>query len=230
MAIIIPHRFQNRLIPNENYFKFIKTVIIGTFNPGIPKEEYLSNAESEIFSAIKTTKKFQAFDAVKNFYDRPQNRFWGVMDRLINPSYYKLNGMNATNKSGLKFYKGMNREDVFKRQQVFCREQGIVITDIVREIQPNSFVEIYDNFPDNKIEKANPTWNTNQILEFIEIYNPNKIVVNFNMNSRVIPNISSQILEIKNQHPNLTVSAMSTSGAAGYSYEDLIENWGKFVL
>lgn len=225
MAIIINHRFIDRITSTENYDK-INVVIIGTFNPGLTDILKLNATEKAQFDEIERTKKFKAFNQVKNFYDRPQNRFWKVMDFINDKSYYLKNSIGDKNHGGLKFYVGMNRDDVFKKQLDFCLQKNILITDIAKTINPISFCDIYDNFPDTAIEKSLPIWNTDDIIEVILKYRPDKILINFKADSKSTPNICSEILKIANHFPDkLIPSLKSTSGAAGYGYEELIDNW-----
>lgn len=226
MSIKINHRFLNRLNSTENY-KDIRTIIIGTFNPGIPELDTLNETETKQFNQIKSSSKFKRFDEIRNFYDRPQNRFWKVMDFVNSPDFYSRNSIEIPNINGLKFYKNvMDRDEVFLRQKTFCENKGIFITDIAQTINPISFCDIYDNFPDTAIERADPIWNTNMIIEIIENYNPKKIIVNFKPNGKSIPNICAQIKIIEDRFPGkIVMGILSTSGAAGNKYEDLIHNW-----
>lgn len=225
--IRIPHRFIDRLLPNE-YIEHISTLIIGTFNPGNPDFNLLTNQELQIFEAKSVTNKFQRFSAVRNFYDRPQNRFWKIMDLIANADFYKERHLNSKNKNGLKYYAGFERDLIFEYQKEFCRNYGVFLTDIVREIEPESFENIYDNFPDKGIENANCIWNTTGIISLIEQYQPNKIIFNFNV-SKSIPKISTELVKIKIQYPEKVFSVLSTSGAAGNSYKDLREDWSQHI-
>jgi hypothetical protein len=225
MAIIINHRFINRLTATENYKK-IKIVIIGTFNPGLPDVLKLNAAEKAQFEEIEKSKKFIKFNQVKNFYDRPQNRFWKVMDYINDKNFYSTNSIKDKNYNGLKYYGGMDRDKVYKQQTDFCLQKGILVTDIAKTINPTSFNDIYDNFPDTAIEKALPIWNTDDIIKVIQKHNPDKILINFKADNKSTPNICSEITKIANRFPGkLIPSLKSTSGAAGYKYEELIENW-----
>jgi hypothetical protein len=224
MAIIIPHRFIDRLLPHENV-NHISTIVIGTFNPGKPVLENLTKEELQLYLQKANSKKYQRFELVKNFYDRPQNRFWKIMDTIENVDFYKNKPLKTPNPNGLKFYSKMkNRDLVFENQKAFCERNGLFITDIVRQIQPSSFENIYDNFPDKGIENADCQWNTKQIIEIAEKYNPKKILFNFNVN-KSIPKISEQLTEIKDSFPNKIHQILSTSGAAGNNYETLCESW-----
>jgi hypothetical protein len=225
MAITINHRFIDRLISTDNY-DGINVLIIGTFNPGLPDFLKLNANERAEFDQIQKSKKFQKFNQVKNFYDRPQNRFWKVMDFINDKDFYSKNDIESKNHNGLKFYIGMDREKVFKRQCDFCLKNKILITDIAKTINPISFSDIYDNFPYTAIEKAFPIWNTDDIIKVIKDYNPNKALINFKADSKSTPNICSEISKITKRFPNkLIPSLKSTSGAAGYKYHELVECW-----
>lgn len=225
MAITINHRFFNRLTSTASYDK-VNIVIIGTFNPGLPDLSKLNPTEKAQFEEIEKSKKFKKFNEVKNFYDRPQNRFWKIMDFINDNEFYLKNSLDTKNHNGLKFYVGMDREQVFQKQQQFCYSRKVLITDIAKTINPISFCHIYDNFPDTAIEKASPIWNTEDIIEVIKKHNPEKVLINFNADSKTTPNICSQISKISNRFPDkLIPSLKSTSGAAGYKYDELIENW-----
>ncbi|MDL5047786.1 hypothetical protein QQ054_17350 [Oscillatoria amoena NRMC-F 0135] len=223
MAIKISHRFLDRLLPTNN-IKFIDTIIIGTFNPGIPDLDKLTTQEWQIFEDILGSKKFQKFNQVKNFYDRPQNRFWKIMDVIAHPDFYLNRNLSDKNPHGLKYFAKMDRDTVFKSQQIFCETQGIFITDIVRQIEPKTFDNIYNNFPDTAIENSSCVWNTLGILDVVEKYRPQRILINFSQ-SRSIPTISQEIGKIQHLYSNITKTVLSTSGAAGYNYETLINHW-----
>lgn len=225
MAISINHRFLNRLTSTANYDS-VNIVIIGTFNPGLPDLSKLNPTEKAQFEEIEKSKKFKKFNQVKNFYDRPQNRFWKVMDFINDKDFYSKNSVDTKNYNGLKFYVGMDREKVFKMQQEFCYNKKVLITDIAKAINPLSFCNIYDNFPDTAIEKASPIWNTEEIIEVINKHDPEKVLINFKADSKTTPNICFQISKITKCFPDkLIPSLKSTSGAAGYKYDELIENW-----
>ncbi|MBS1600621.1 MAG: hypothetical protein JST75_20520 [Bacteroidetes bacterium] len=230
MAIIINHRFIDRLTSTDNYDK-IHIIIVGTFNPGLPDISKLNATEKIQFDEIEKSRKFKKFNQVRNFYDRPQNRFWKVMDFLNDNDFYTKNNINSRNHNGLKFYVGMDRDKVFKKQCDFCLKNKILITDIAMTIKPVSFCDIYDNFPDTAIEKASPIWNTDNIIKVIHDYNPKKVLINFKADSKSTPNICSEISKITKRFPDkLIPSLKSTSGAAGYKYHELIENWkGHFL-
>ncbi len=226
MSIHIKHRFSERLNSTEGIDK-LNVIIIGTFNPGPPDENILSEKEKEEFELIKISKKFIRFSNVKNFYDRPQNRFWKVMDYINDREFYTSKPIRTINFNGLKYYyKIKDREAVFRRQKEFCIAKGILITDIVSTIEPSTFNNIYDNFPDSVIEKSKPTWNTEKIKQIIRNKNPEKVLINFKFEGNGTPNVKKQIREIINEFPDKIVTSLkSTSGAAGNNYEDLIKNW-----
>lgn len=228
MAIIIPHRFKDRISPIDK-IKTFEYIIIGTFNPGSPILDKLSKTEKRQFEEISKKPKFIKFNEVKNFYDRPQNRFWKVMDYINNPSFYGNENYSLKNYDGLKFYKGMDRNKVFEKQKAFCKTKNILITDIVSEIKPISFCDIYDNFPDKAIENSECKFNTENILEIIKKNNIKKVIVNFKTNEKTIPKISAQINEIKLKSNIDFKFAMSTSGAAGNSYDNLILEWKEYL-
>ncbi|MBX2904689.1 MAG: hypothetical protein KF744_01535 [Taibaiella sp.] len=225
MAISINHRFIERLTSTANYDK-VNIVIIGTFNPGLPDFSKLDRDEKARFALIENSRKFKKFNQVKNFYDRPQNRFWKIMDFINDNHFYSQTGINTINYNGLKFYVGMDREKVFKKQQEFCYKNKVLITDIVKAINPLTFNSIYDNFPDTAIENAFPVWNTEEIIEVIKKYKPAKVLINFSADSKTTPNICAQVSRIKKSFPDIIVPSLkSTSGAAGFRYDVLIEDW-----
>ena len=231
MAISIRHRFHHRLTPSSDNFEFINTIIVGTFNPGHPDKSTLTTPEQNDFETILLKPKFQRFDSVKNFYDRPQNRFWGVMDRLNNPVFYKQHGIKTPNLSGLKYYKkGLDREQVFQKQMSFCKAAGLFITDFVKEVKPENFNGIYDNFADSIIEKSNCIWNTEEIISAIEIFKPKKVLINFKTENSAIQKISAEAQKIKKLFPKITTSVLSTSGAATNHYEDLLKDWTQHIF
>ncbi len=228
MAIIIPHRFKDRISPinKVNTFEYI---IIGTFNPDIPIIDQLSETEKKQYKEISEKPKFIKFNEIKNFYDRPQNRFWKIMDYINDPSFYGDKNYSLKNENGLKFYKKMNRMNVFEKQKAFCESKNILITDIVSEIKPISFCDIYDNFPDKAIENSECEFNTKNILEIIKKNNIKRVIVNFKTNEKTIPKISAEINEIRKKSKTDFKFAKSTSGAAGNSYEDLILEWKEYL-
>ncbi len=227
MPILIPHRFIERLLPDRSV-SFIDTMVIGTFNPGLPVMDLLAQEEKHLFDKITATKRFQGINQVKNFYDRPRNRLWKIFDLLAYPEFYSGKSFKARNPLGLKYYRNMDRELVFKNQTSFCLNNGIFITDIVRKIEPSSFENIYDNFPDKGIEGAKCYWNTKGIMMTIEKYKPRRVLINFSV-GRSIPKISAEISAIQGNFPEITHCMPSTSGAAGNSYEFLYGEWCKHL-
>lgn len=229
MAIKIKHRFINRLSSAHEDFSFINTIVIGTFNPGLPDKSILTGDEQKQFQAIELTDKFRKFNSVMNFYDRGPNRFWGIMDRVCNADFYLANGFEAKNRNGLKYFVGCDRAATFQRQQTFCKQAGLFITDFVKEISPNSFDKIYDKFPDIQVERSNPVWNTTEIITAIQKFNPKKVLINFSIESKSIPRITSQAMQIKKAFPKITFSVPSTSGARANKYRPLLDEWEKHI-
>jgi hypothetical protein len=80
MPIKIEHRFVSRLLPGKATKK-IDVIIIGTFNPGPPVMHLLTDEERKEFAEIEKTLSYRRLNQVRNFYDRPQNRFWKIMDK-----------------------------------------------------------------------------------------------------------------------------------------------------
>ena len=217
------------MLPTTN--KKLRVLIIGTFNPGLPDRLKLTEDETIEFNSIESSEKFKKFNLVRNFYDRPQNRFWKIMDYFHNEEFYKQNELKKINPNGLKFYKKLQatRDEVFKRQQDYCDKNGIFITDIITRIKPASFKDIYDNFPDTAIEKSECDWNTDGLIKTFELLKPQRVIVNFQVNERQIPRISKEINKIKKVAGDKVVSVYSTSGAAGYKYSELTTNWGQYL-
>jgi hypothetical protein len=222
MSISIPHRFIDRLLPEDNLS--VKTVIIGTFNPGEPEISNISQQQKQHLGIIFSSKKHLHFREVKNFYDHPQNRFWGVMDRIANPEIYEKHGLGHKNLEGLKYFTGMNRDVVFKRQLQFCQKHGLLISDLVREVNTSEFEKVYNNFQDVDIDPFVSSWNTNALIELIQKNHAIRVIFNVNESSS-IPVISQQIQIIKSTAPQNIFRVSSTSGAAGYTYEHLIPEW-----
>lgn len=228
MSITIDHRFINRLLPTSN--DKISTVIIGTFNPGIPDRELLSESEQIQFERIENSPKFNKFNEVLNFYDRPQNRFWKIHDCFNDQVFYSSNIIKSRNPQGLKYYRrgGASRQSVFERQLKYCKTSEIFITDFVRRIRPKTFDSIYDNFPDSIIEQCDCDWNTTDLLKSLEKASPKTIIINFKI-TRQIPRLSKEVIKIRDAFGDRFVHVLSTSGAAGYSYEELVADWGKYL-
>jgi hypothetical protein len=226
MPIIIEHRFLNRLLP-EKSAKKINVIIMGTFNPAAPIVDLLTEEERKDFAAIEKMRSFVKLSVVKNFYDRPQNRFWKIMDRIHDEKFYQNKDIKTKNIRGLKYYKGMDREAVFHRQQKFCLDRGIFITDMVRVIEPKSFDTIYRNFPDLGIEQSKCEWNTGGILTTIEKHQTKSILINFKLDEKKLPNISREVMRIQEKHPNKVFYVDSPSGSAGNTYAQLYATWNK---
>lgn len=224
MPIAIPHRFIERLLPDVNT-QTIRTLIIGTFNPGEVQDlQPLPPHQHNQLQLIYESSKYRRFAEVLNYYDRPSNRFWGIMDRLHQPRLYSENASDFQNINGLKHYKGANRQQVFARQQAFCHQHGIFITDFVREIQTDTFTNVYNNFKDMDIDPLVSTWNTPFLLQVIQQYQPQKVILNVN-ESRSIPRISEQIRIIKDTAGDSICPVSSTSGSAAGTYEELVREW-----
>ncbi len=221
-SIKIPHKFIDRLTPGDN-IEYIKFLIIGTFNPGYPILNGDTLTENDQKNIIKN-------QAGLNFYDRANNRFWGVLDRL----YFKNNYLEKTKKykriNGLKLYKGFNSpNDVFQSQQNFCKENGVFITDIVSEITVPKIEGIYNGFNDQYFDNAVSEWNTKNILSLIDKYNPHRVLFTFSK-SKTIPEISKNVQFIIDKNPTKTFFLSSPSGNAKKSYEQLIFDWSKFFF
>ena len=108
---------------------------------------------------------------------------------------------------------------------MFCRQNGIFITDLVRAIEPASFKDIYARFPDKAIERAKCEWNTSGISTMIDRYKPLKILVNLKLDEKSLPKISEQIETLKKQFGCMVTHVDSTSGSAGNSYLKLANSW-----
>lgn len=224
MAIRIAHRFIERLLPTASTGP-IRVLIIGTFNPAPPMVHLLTDLEKQQFASIEASKSYRRLSQVLNFYDRPQNRFWKIMDALHNPDFYKGHELGKKNPTGLKYYRGMNRQQVFDQQNNFCRTKGVFITDLVRVIEPASFADIYYGFPDRAIEQAPCDWNTPGIKNILQTYQPAKVLINLKSNMKTLPRLSAQIEAIKAICPDKAFHVTSTSGNAGYTYTELYNNW-----
>ena len=131
-----------------------------------------------------------------NFYDRPPNRFWGIIDRLLHEDFYVANGMKAKRVGSLKHYKEVERRSTFEQQQIFCSNHGILVTDFIRTINPKSFEGIYDNFDDRKIDGVVAKWNTDFLIDLINKSKTEKVFVNFQNNIHSIPNITSAVKKL----------------------------------
>lgn len=224
MAIRIEHRFLNRLLPTTLVDQ-IHVLVIGTFNPAPPLLNLLTEPEKQQFAAITRSISYQRLSQVLNFYDRSQNRFWKIMDAIHHTAFYQGCDLKKRNPTGLKYYKGMDRNLVFEQQNSFCRAKGVFITDLVRAIEPASFADIYYGFPDKGIERSHCDWNTTGILNTLQNYQPKKVLINLKSDRRSLPNISAQIEAIKIAYPGKVFNVASTSGNAGYTYTELYNNW-----
>ncbi|MBX2977588.1 MAG: hypothetical protein KF721_15790 [Ignavibacteriaceae bacterium] len=149
------------------------------------------------------------------------------MDYFNNTEFYTRYGTNTKSKEGLKFYSGMDRDSVFKKQENFCKQKGIFITDIVKEIKPKRFYGINDNFRDTEVDKAVLYWNTLEIIELINNCSLEKILLTFGNENNTIKNISLEIEKIEDKlSKGLVISHLkSPSGAAGLSYDKIVEDW-----
>lgn len=117
----------------------------------------------------------------------------------------------------------------FSKIQSFCIKSGLFITDLVKDISPKNFENIYNNFPDTQIETSNPSWNTQEIIAAINQFKPKKVLINFRTDNKSIPKIAGEALQIKNYFPSITFSVLSTSGAAGNKYKPLFNDWQKHI-
>jgi len=223
MSIIIPHRFIERLTPSQAVDR-IRVLIIGTFNPGEPDELILTSTHQKALQAIYNTPKYERFRKVRNFYDRPQNRFWAVMDRLDKPALFQCQGIQFKNPHGLKYYSGQDREVVYRRQQAFCQKHGIFISDVIRTIKTDDISKVYTKFRDADIDGMIDTTNTKQLEEIIDRFRPLQVILNVNEGPH-IPNLSSHLRRIKAMAGICLRLVPSTSGAAGWSYGDLVKQW-----
>ncbi len=223
----------DRLSTSNNKIK-ICCLIIGTFNPGEPDLAKLDATEKRQFESLSGSKKYKEFQKIHNFYDRSKNRFWKVLDILQNEEFYNSD-FKKINPNGLKYYKTkvkMNAVNTYQKQQEFCKSEQIYITDLVKSINPISFCDIYDSFPDTIIEKSDPDWNTPDIIEMINNYSISKILVNFDFNSKSTPKLNGQISKIKEKFEkpyDHVFRIMSPSGAAQNTYEELVTDWKKHI-
>jgi hypothetical protein len=225
MAIIIPHRFSDKLNLIDEYKK-INFLVIGTFNPGSPIRDSLTEEEKEAFDLISTTKEYLKKLELLNFYDRPNNRFWGTIDRIYFSKYYKEQQENFKRPEGLKPFSNVgDRLSTYKTQVDFLIKNNLFITDLIKELKPLTFDGIYNRFYDTVLDKYVSEWNTNSILEIIKLYKP-KVLFTF-AKSKDIPNISIQVKKIVDAHPNNTYFLMSPSGNAKKSYDTLVKNWAQ---
>ncbi|PKP38099.1 MAG: hypothetical protein CVT97_02980 [Bacteroidetes bacterium HGW-Bacteroidetes-14] len=228
MTIRIKHKFSDRLYINDESSK-IDTIIIGTFNPGLPNSNILTEQERKQFLQVSNSTYFKSAQEILNLYDRSNNRFWKVMDMVNNHDFYKVD-IKRHNPVGLKYYKsnGMDRHLTFERQKQFCKDKNILITDTIIEIEPKSFDGIYDYYNDKVIDGCVTMWNTTNIINMIKQYNPKRVLVNFNYNGLETPNINYQISILRNTFAKLNIQRiLSPSGAAKNSYVDLYNDWNR---
>ena len=152
MSVRITHRFLNRLAYVGSP-KAVRIIVLGSFNPGQPDLPNLPKKWADELHQLFSTPKYHRFNAVKNFYDRPANRFWGVIDRIHQPGLYEEHGIRFRNPNGLKFFKSNDRDAVFERQQAFCKANGIFISDIAKALQTSEFDSIFNNFSDIAVDR-----------------------------------------------------------------------------
>jgi len=228
MSVRIPHRFLERLEYTGGSGN-IRVIILGSFNPGEPDMADLPEDYRAELNILFSTQKYRRFKQVQNFYDRPPNRFWGIMDRINNPDLYAKNGHKFRNIDGLKFFRGGDRDAVFLRQQCFCRANGIFISDVVKAISTIDFKNVYNNFSDVVVNKHVTEFNSDHLLELIAA-NPMAQVI-FNVKeSPLIPTISQQLHLLRDAAGTFRSHWMpSTSGAAGGRYEELLPSWQKAI-
>lgn len=228
MPVRIPHRFFERLL-YAGHPSDLRFIIIGTYNPGEPEMGHLSALHAENIRQLFSTEKYKKFSQIRNFYDRPPNRFWGIMDRINSPKLYKEHGQKFRNSEGLKFFRNGDREAVFVRQRTFCDRNGIFITDIVKAISTTDFKNVYNNFSDPVIDRCATEFNTDCLIEVIQA-NPSSHVL-FNVGRpQATPVIGSQLCRIIEAAGKDRCNWMpSTSGLAGGSYAKLLDAWQKVL-
>jgi G:T/U-mismatch repair DNA glycosylase len=220
----IHHKFVDKLTPKSGIYQ-IDFLVIGTFNPGIPNLNIASLADD-------LRKKILNNQSGLNFYDRPNNRFWGVIDRIFFDNQYIGILKDFKRLDGLKYYKGLNDQNsVNQIQTEFCIKNGIFITDIVSKIAVdfNELNKIYDGFNDSFFDKSVYEWNTNNIISLINQYNPKRILFTFSK-SKSIPEISKNVDYILAGNENRTFFLSSPSGNAKNSYLKLTDNWRKHFI
>lgn len=222
MAIRIPHKFQDRLAPGRG-MESIKILIVGSFNPGVP---ILSEAEYKSLDN-EYQRSINKNQTGLNFYDRANNRFWGVLDRIYFNEDYLGKSEKYKRAEGLKLYKGLNTpERVFELQQQFCNDNKIFITDIVSEITVPKVQGIYNGFGDQLFDSFVSKWNTQNIEAIVETYRPRQILFTFSK-SKSIPRISKNVQLILDKCPTNTFFLSSPSGNAKKSYSQLLNDWGR---
>lgn len=220
MALVqIPHKFIDKLTPAGKISQ-INFLIIGTFNPGFPILDISS-------LAIDLQKKITKNQYGLNFYDRPNNRFWGVLDRIFFKNEYSSMSKEFKRLEGLKYYKELNDQKMVNQFQTeFCIKNGIFITDIVSKIAVDSdeLNKIYDGFNDTYFDSSVIEWNTDNIIAMINQYNPKRVLFTFNR-SKSIPEISKNVDRIFTGNENRTFFLSSPSGNAKKSYLKLVDDW-----
>ncbi|MBS0647232.1 MAG: hypothetical protein JSR97_11690 [Verrucomicrobia bacterium] len=220
MALVqIPHKFIDKLTPAEEISQ-INFLVIGTFNPGIPSLDIAS-------LAVNLQEKILKNQSGLNFYDRPNNRFWGVIDRIFFNNEYSGVSNDFKRLEGLKYYKGFNDPiSVNKTQSEFCIKNGIFITDIVSKIavDTDDLNKIYDGYSDSFFDNSVCEWNTNNIISLINQYNPKRVLFTFSK-SKAIPEISKNVDCILAGNETRAFFLSSPSGNAKNSYLKLIDDW-----
>lgn len=202
----------------------IRFVILGSFNPGEPDMQSLSESHADELRQLYSTPKYQRFSQVRNFYDRPPNRFWGVMDRIHSPILYEKNGHGFKNPDGLKHFKGGDRLAVLDRQLDFCRTQGIFISDIVTAVSTTDFRGIYNNFSDTLVSKYSKEFNTDYLLDVLGANKTARLLLNVRESSST-PMINQHLARLRAAASGRCKEMPSTSGAAGRLYKDLVPEW-----
>lgn len=228
MSIFINHRFLDRLSP-ENISHDVRYIIIGTFNPGSPDDLQLSVEEKKEFDKISSVDYFKEKDEIENFYDRSNNRFWGVMDRLAYHDYNTAKWKKENREGELKYYKGMKREIISDNQKSFCEKHGILVTDIIKRIKPIHFKGIYTNYEDKTIDSAAVDWNTDFLTAVIKDLKPEKVFSTFQFNNNSTPNISSKLKKIETDTSRKIIPLLSPSGSARKSYPKLVADWSQHI-
>lgn len=220
MALVqIPHKFIDKLTPNGEISK-INFLVIGTFNPGIPSLDMSS-------LTLDLQEKIIKNQSGLNFYDRPNNRFWGVIDRIFFKNEYSGVSKDFKRLEGLKYYKDLNDQKLVNQIQIdFCIKMGIFITDIVSKIAVDSdeLHKIYDGFNDTHFDNSVFEWNTNNIIALIKQYNPKRVLFTFSK-SKSIPEISKNVDHILTGNETRTFFLSSPSGNAKNSYLKLVDDW-----
>jgi hypothetical protein len=100
MALLVPHRFLSRLLPDERVLT-IRYLLIGTFNPGLPLEDLMTDQEKLAARSIVESKQYKKIDAVRNFYDRPASDCGECSIGCISLLYTTSTGISCEIKMGL---------------------------------------------------------------------------------------------------------------------------------